>query len=65
MKKLRITITVPDKVPEGTALLFAIAEVLKDVTDIALSSSTPGKRVTAVAEMEQGDVRVTSVWVAP
>jgi hypothetical protein len=63
MKKLRITVTVPDNCPEGTALLFALAEVLKDVPAITETSDEPGKRTAAIAYMDQGDVRVTSVWL--
>jgi hypothetical protein len=64
MKKLRITISVPDGAPKGTAVLFGLAEVLKDIPPIASASDHPGRRVVAHAyELEDGVVSVTSCWL--
>jgi hypothetical protein len=60
-QRLRITVTVPNLCPRGTAVIFAITELLKDIPEIAMAPT--GKRITAIAEMEQGGVRVNSVWL--
>lgn len=66
MKKLRITITMEEECPEGTALMFALAEVLKDIPAIAMSSGTE-KVIRAMTYVEPDvdqvmAVRVASAW---
>jgi hypothetical protein len=53
--RFRITINVPEGVPEGTALLFALAELIKDVPAII---DEPRWRIV-VDDMDEGDVTVS------
>ena len=52
--KLRITVTIPDECPEGTGLLFALAELIKFAPNIV--GLEKGERYRTVAFMGQGDV---------
>jgi len=61
MEKFRITISVPNGCPRGTAVLFAISELLKDIP--AIADMEQGKRYAAVAEMMQGDVPISGAWL--
>jgi len=61
IEKFRITITVPKKCPRGTAVLFALSEVLKDIPSIAMMEQ--GERYLANSLMDQGDVWISGAWL--
>ena len=56
MIKYRITLSIPDNIPEGTALLFLLAETIKQTTNIV--DLAEGKRMSFTEE-------ITNDWNAP
>lgn len=55
--KLRVTINIDEQVPEGTALLFILAEIIKDVP--AIADLSEGCRVRYTEHLDQGQVSAT------
>lgn len=56
MTKYQITISIPDECPTGTAWLFALAEMIKDVPSIVNISAK--KPLVIFADMDEGDVEI-------